>query len=102
MYQNTPLPEGSTDPRDQLEAELKALIVTTLNLEGVDPAGIDAEAPLFGEGLGLDSIDALELGVALKRRYGVTFDAQSPETAEAFRSVRSLAVLVGCRTESPS
>ena len=55
---------------------------------------IDAEQPLFVEGLGLDSIDALELGLALQKRYGVTMSADSEETRRHFRSIRALAAFV--------
>ncbi|CAI1869098.1 acyl carrier protein [Serratia quinivorans] len=63
-----------------LSTEIKQLIIDTLNLEGMTPEEIDAEAPLFGDGLGLDSIDALELGLALKNRYGVVLSAESQVT----------------------
>ncbi|MEO8214817.1 MAG: phosphopantetheine-binding protein, partial [Myxococcales bacterium] len=53
-----------------IEAELKALIVEALMLEDVTPADIDSEAAIFGDGLGLDSIDALELALAINKRYG--------------------------------
>lgn len=54
---------------DNLENELRELIITTLNLEDVAPDDIERDAPLFNEGLGLDSIDALELGLALKKKW---------------------------------
>jgi acyl carrier protein len=79
---------------DPLELDLKRLIVDALNLEGVKPEDIDSEAPLFGEGLGLDSIDALELGVALRKKYGLVLTANDSTTRESFRSVRALAGLV--------
>src|SRR5262249_57544967 len=60
---------------DNLELEIKQLIVTVLKLEGLQPVAIDSVEPLFVEGLGLDSIDALELGVAIRKKYSVTFDA---------------------------
>ena len=78
----------------QLEDEIKALIVGCLQLEGIEPGDIEAEAPLFVEGLGLDSIDALELGVALQKRYQVRIDASNSSNKEHFRSVRSLANFV--------
>ena len=56
--------------------ELKSLIIEALNLEDVTPADIETDAPLFNEGLGLDSIDALELGLALKKKYGITISAE--------------------------
>ena len=77
-----------------LEQDIKALIVTTMALEDVVADDIDSAAPLFNEGLGLDSIDALELGLALQKRYGVTLAADSEETRRHFASVRSLAAFV--------
>lgn len=77
-----------------LERELKQLIIESLELEDMDADDIDSEAPLFVEGLGLDSIDALELGLALQKRYGVKIEADSAETKKHFASVRSLAALV--------
>jgi acyl carrier protein len=77
-----------------LEQEVKELIVDVLQLEDVTPAEIDSEAPLFVEGLGLDSIDALEIGVALQKRYGITLSAESQETRRHFASVRALAAMI--------
>lgn len=86
-----------------LEQEIKALIVAALSLEDVRPDDIDPDAPLFVEGLGLDSIDALELGVALQKRYGVTLSADAAETRAHFRSVASLARFVAAaRGGAPS
>ena len=79
---------------ETLEQDIKALIVTTMSLEDVAADDIDTEAPLFNEGLGLDSIDALELGLALQKRYGVTLAADSEETRRHFASVRTLAAFV--------
>ncbi len=78
----------------ELEVELKQFIIETLNLEDVKPDDIDAAAPLFVEGLGLDSIDALELGVGLQKKYGIKLSADSAETKKHFASVRALADLV--------
>jgi acyl carrier protein len=77
-----------------LEQEVKELIVEVLQLEDIAPADIDSEAPLFVEGLGLDSIDALEIGVALQKRYGITLSAESQETRRHFASVRALASMI--------
>ena len=77
-----------------MEDEIKRLIIDVLQLEDVTPDDIDPEAPLFGEGLGLDSIDALELGVAIQRRYGVTLSASSEENRRYFASVRALASMI--------
>jgi len=80
-----------------LELEIKHLIISSLSLEDVAPDDIDAAAPLFGEGLGLDSIDALELGLALQKRYGVTLSADSQETRQHFASVDALARFVSAQ-----
>jgi len=77
-----------------LEEEIKGLIISTMSLEDVRADDIDATAPLFNEGLGLDSIDALELGLALQKRYGLTLTADSEETRKHFASVRSLSSFV--------
>lgn len=77
-----------------LELEVKNLIIESLQLEDITPADIDVDAPLFTEGLGLDSIDALELGVALQKRYGITLSADSEDTRRHFASVRTLTELI--------
>jgi acyl carrier protein len=79
----------------QLEAEIKTLIVSSLMLEGVSPSDIDSDEPLFGDaGLALDSIDALEIGVELQKKYGVKIDPEDERVTEYFRNVRSLAAFV--------
>lgn len=60
---------------DSLETKIKTVIIQALNLEDITPEDIDTDAPLFGEGLGLDSIDALELGLAIKKNFSVTLAA---------------------------
>lgn len=77
-----------------LEEEVKKVIIEVLQLEDIEPADIDTDAPLFGDGLGLDSIDALELGVALQKRYGITLSADSEETRRHFASVRALSAMI--------
>jgi acyl carrier protein len=72
------------------ESELAQLLVESLNLEGVEPAGIDPQAPLFGEGLGLDSIDALELALAISKKYGFQLRSDSDENRRIFGSLRAL------------
>ena len=74
-----------------LESELKSLIVSALLLDHVRAEDIDSEAPLFGAGLGLDSIDALELAMAIERQFGVKIRADDPNTRALFASVRALA-----------
>jgi acyl carrier protein len=76
------------------ERELASLIVESLNLEGVDPASIDPDAPLFGEGLGLDSIDALELALAVSKRYGFQLRSDNPDNRQIFASLRALSAHV--------
>lgn len=76
---------------DSLSHDIKILIIETLNLEGMTPEEILTNAPLFGDGLGLDSIDALELGLALKKQYGVVLSAESQTMRQHFYSVESLA-----------
>ena len=87
-----------------LEDEIKQLIIDVLQLEDIEPQDIDADAPLFAGGLELDSIDALELGVAIQKRYGITLSANSEETRQHFASVRSLCILIAsnCKSEEPS
>jgi acyl carrier protein len=77
-----------------LESELKELIIDSLALEDVTPNDVDSEAALFVEGLGLDSIDALELAMALEERYGVKIVDDPEENQKIFASVRSLAEFV--------
>ncbi|MGH8075566.1 phosphopantetheine-binding protein [Lysobacter sp. F60174L2] len=72
------------------EHELAQLLVESLNLEGVDAAQIDPEAPLFGDGLGLDSIDALELALAISKKYGFQLRSDSDENRRIFASLRAL------------
>jgi len=78
---------------EDLVLELKKLIINTLKLEDITPETIEADAPLFGEGLGLDSIDALELVVSLEKTYGV-FIPDSEVGKKVFRSVNALAEFV--------
>lgn len=74
-----------------LEDDIKRLIVDALMLDDVKPEDIDSEAPLFVEGLGLDSIDALELAIAIDRKFGVKIRAEDESTRSIFANVRSLA-----------
>ena len=81
-----------------LASEIKALIITSLNLEDVTADDIDNHAPLFGDGLGLDSIDALELGVVLQRQYGISLEGSKPEeNKQYFHSVATLVGLVAAK-----
>lgn len=81
---------------EDLNTRLKNIIISALELEDVTPADIDDDAPLFGEGegLGLDSIDALELGLAIKENFGISFKAVNDETRKHFASVNALAAFI--------
>lgn len=74
--------------------DLKQFIIQTLSLEDLRPEDIEDEAPLFREGLGLDSIDALELGIALRKTYQVQISGEDPEARAHFRSVATLHAFV--------
>ncbi|MBN2718677.1 MAG: acyl carrier protein [Deltaproteobacteria bacterium] len=74
-----------------LEAELKTLIVQTLRLEDVQPEEINSEDALFYDGLGLDSLDALELGVAISKKYGIKLANDPEENRKIFASVNAIA-----------
>ncbi len=76
---------------ETLEAEIKKLIVEALMLDDVTPDEIETDAALFDEGLGLDSIDALELAIALDKTFGVKIKAEDETTRDVFRSVKTLA-----------
>ncbi len=78
----------------QLNMEIKQLIIDTLNLEGIKTEDIDTDAPLFGDGLGLDSIDALELGLAVKSRYNIVLSAENQEIRQHFFSVATLSAYI--------
>ncbi|MBN3261781.1 phosphopantetheine-binding protein [Pectobacterium brasiliense] len=79
---------------ENLFIEIKEMIIDSLNLEDISVDEIETDAPLFGEGLGLDSIDALELGLAVKNRYGVVLSAESEEVRQHFFSVATLATFI--------
>lgn len=84
-------------PQTPAEQALAELIISAVNLEGVQPADIDPEAPLFNEGLGLDSIDALELALEISKRYGVQLRADDEENHRIFASLRALAAHIESR-----
>ena len=78
----------------EAERELAELLVESLNLEGVEPASIDPEAALFNHGLGLDSIDALELALAIGKRYGFQLRSDNDDNRRIFASLRALSAHV--------
>ena len=77
--------------REEIERKLKEIIVTALDLEDLSADDIETDIPLFGEGLGLDSIDALEMGMAVKKAFGITFPSVPAENKQIFHSVKTLA-----------
>ncbi|MBP5402053.1 MAG: acyl carrier protein [Treponema sp.] len=79
---------------DGLKQEIKELIINSLELEDVKPEDIKDDEPIFGTGLGLDSIDALELGVAIKKKFGVKLSAESEDSKKHFASVNALAEFI--------
>jgi acyl carrier protein len=79
----------------ELERELKQLLIEVLNLEDLSVEEIDSELPLFGDGLGLDSIDALEFGIAIRKKYDVKMDADAETTRKHFGSIANLARFIG-------
>jgi acyl carrier protein len=85
---------ASAGPEAELTGEVAALIVEALNLD-VSPAAIDPEKPLYGEGLGLDSIDILEIALVVSKRYGVQLRADAEGNGEIFGSLRRLVQYIG-------
>jgi len=79
---------------ENLKLQIKELIISALELEDIKPEDIADAEPLFGEGLGLDSIDALELGVALKKKFGVKFSAENADNKKHFASINALAAYI--------
>lgn len=77
-----------------LNLEIKELIISSLGLEDIAPEDIDDAAPLFGEGLGLDSVDALELGLALQKHFGIQFNTKTQNLREHFTDINTLAAFV--------
>ena len=86
-----------TGRMDDIDTEIRRLIVDALKLEDISWEDIDSAAPLFGDGLGLDSIDALELGVAIRQRYGIKIEAVNDEVRAHFHSVQSLAKFIAAQ-----
>jgi len=78
----------------ELHNEIKQMIIESLDLEDIDAEDIIDDQPLFVEGLGLDSIDALEIGLAIQKRYGIKLKSDSEDTRSHFASVNTLVVLV--------
>jgi acyl carrier protein len=90
LQQSAPLADAA------LQRELAGLFVQALNLE-VAPMDIDPDAPLYGEGLGLDSIDILEVALVVSKQYGVQLRAEAQENQQIFRSLRHLAEYIAAQ-----
>ena len=84
---------------EELIEKLKKEVIEQLNLEEISPDDINPDSPLFGEGLGLDSIDALELGLAIKGRYGIVLSADDENTRRHFACVAALVALVQAQSK---
>lgn len=87
---------------DAIISEIKLLLIETLDLEDISVDDISDTDPLFNEGLGLDSIDALEIGIALQKKYGIALDPESEEIKHHFSSVTQLAQLVTTHAKTGS
>lgn len=80
--------------RKDLEEEIRQIILSSVEVDGLTAADLPAEAALFGDGVGLDSIDALEIGASLRKKYQVKFKSNSDENREHFRSIATLASFI--------
>lgn len=87
--------------RKELEDEIRNLILGSVEMDGLTAADLAAEKPLFGEGVGLDSIDALEIGAALRKKYQVKFKANSDENRAHFKSIATLADFIAANAGIP-
>ena len=85
---------------EQLALEIKKMIIDVLNLEDILPEDIDSNEPLFGTGLGLDSIDALELGVAIRKNYGIKINRVGEDVKAYFANVHNLAEFIAKNREA--
>jgi acyl carrier protein len=85
--------------REEIENKIKELVVSSLDLEDITIADIETEVPLFGDGLGLDSIDALELGMAIRKNFNIAFSSDKAENKKIFYSVKTLADYVEGQTK---
>jgi acyl carrier protein len=93
--QTSPAPSAalSSIPMHDLETEVIALLISALNLE-VAPSDVTPDTPLYGDGLGLDSIDILEIALAVSKRYGFQMRSDDPKNKESFASIRALSLYI--------
>ena len=87
--------------RSDLEDEIRAVVLASVDADGLSADDLGRDVPLFGDGVGLDSIDALEIGAALRKKYGVKFKANSAENRGHFRTVASLAEFIASNAGIP-
>lgn len=80
--------------RSELEEEIRKVVLSSVEVDGLSAEDLAPDVPLFGEGIGLDSIDALEIGAALRKKYGVKFKANSAENRGNFRTIATLAAFI--------
>ena len=80
--------------RKDLEAEIRRVVMSSVEMDGLTEEDLSSDVPLFGEGIGLDSIDALEIGAALRTKYRVRFKANTDENRRHFRTIASLASFI--------
>ena len=85
--------------REELEEEIRQVILSSVEVDGLTASDLPADEPLFGDGIGLDSIDALEIGAALRKKYQVKFKANSEENREHFRSISTLAAFIAANAD---
>ena len=85
--------------RQDLEEEIRQIVLSSVDVDGLSAADLAADKPLFGDGVGLDSIDALEIGARLRTKYQVKFKANSDENREHFRSISSLASFIASHAQ---
>ena len=83
--------------RAELEEGVRQVVLSSVEVDGLTAADLPSDAPLFGDGVGLDSIDALEIGAALRKKYQVKFKANSDENREHFRTIASLADFIAAQ-----
>jgi len=80
--------------RAELEEQIRQVILSSVEVDDLTAADLPSDVPLFGEGIGLDSIDALEIGAALRKKFQVKFKANSDENRVHFRTIGSLAEFI--------
>lgn len=85
--------------RTELEEQIRKVILSSVEVDGLTAADLPSDAPLFGDGVGLDSIDALEIGAALRKKYQVKFKANSEENRAHFRTIASLADFISAQAD---